>query len=135
MRIIKAVGAPMPNGHYSQAIAAGGLIFLSAQLPIIPGTNATVPDGIQAQARQTIYNSRAILEAAGAGLAQVVSASIYVTDIELWPRVDTVWAEVFGDCRPARGVFCVEALHLGASIAIQMIAAAPDDRPQRLQRR
>jgi reactive intermediate/imine deaminase len=129
MRSIETVGAPRPNGHYSQAIAANGLIFLSAQLPIIPGTNPTIPDGIEAQARQAIYNSRAILEAAGAGLAHVVSASIYVTDIENWPRVDTVWAEVFGDCRPARGVFCVNALHLGASIAIQMIAAAPIHRP------
>jgi 2-iminobutanoate/2-iminopropanoate deaminase len=133
--MIEAAGAPMPNGHYSQAIAASGLIFLSAQLPIIPGTNLTVPDGIEAQARQAIDNSRAILEASGAGLAHVVSASIYVTEIEHWPRVDAVWAEVFGDSRPARGVFCIDALHLGASIAIQMIAAAPVDPPQRLQRR
>jgi reactive intermediate/imine deaminase len=129
MRIIEAVAAPMPNGHYSQAIAASGLIFLSAQLPIVPGTNGTIPAGIEAQARQAIYNSRAILEASGADLAHVVSASIYVTDIENWPRVDAVWAEVFGDCRPARGVFCIEALHLGASIAVQMIAAAPVHRP------
>ena len=125
MRIIEAAGAPIPNGHYSQAIVAGGLIFLSAQLPIIPGPNVTIPDGIEAQARQAIHNSRAILEASGASLAHVVSASIYVTAIENWPRVDAVWAEAFGDWRPARGVFCVEALHLGASIAIQMIAAAP----------
>lgn len=125
MRILETGAAPTPNGHYSQAVVANGLIFLSAQLPIVPGTNGSIPDGIEAQARQALYNLRAILEASGANLACVVSASIYVTNIADWPRVDRVWAEVFGDCRPARGVFGIETLHLGASIAIQMIAAVP----------
>jgi 2-iminobutanoate/2-iminopropanoate deaminase len=128
MRIVETRNAPAPNGHYSQAVVANGLVFLSAQLPIDPRSQQ-LATGLEAQVHQVIANCRAILQASGSGLDHVLSASIYLTDITAWPLVDAIWTEAFEDHRPARGVFGVDALHLGASIAIQMSAIV---RPPRM---
>lgn len=114
--------APAPQGHYSQAIAVNGLIFVAAQLPIAP--DGSIPETIEAQCDVVLDNVAAILEAAGSGLDRLVSVSIYVTDIANWPRVNSGYAARLGEHRPARGVFVSPQLHLGAGIAIQAIGAA-----------
>ncbi|MET3666556.1 Rid family hydrolase [Caulobacter sp. 1776] len=113
--------APSPNGHYSQAVVTGDMVYLSNQLPTAPTTNA-IPQGIAAQTRQVIANCQAILHVAGSDLTCVVSVSIQVTDMDNWALVDAALAAAFGEHRPARGVVEVSRLHKDALIAMQMIA-------------
>lgn len=117
--------APAPRGHYAQATCYGGLIFVSNQLPLIPAENLHMPSGIEAQMSQLIRNVKAILGAAGAGLCDVVSATIYITDIADWTIANTVYAEAFGEHRPARTVAVSPSLHLDALVAMQVVAADP----------
>lgn len=114
--------APPPNGHYSQAVATEDRVYLSNQLPLLPDGSGRMPEGAAAQARQAIANCRAILAAVGGDLRDVVTATIQVTDMAAWPQVDAVWAEAFGDHKPARAVGAVAQLHLGALVAVQMTA-------------
>jgi len=113
--------APAPNGHYSQAIVFGELVFLSAQLPLDP--DGAIPADVSAQALQALANCGAILDAAGSGLDQVLSVTLYLADVAHWASVDRAFAAVLGDHRPARAMVPVPALHLGAQVAAQMIAA------------
>jgi 2-iminobutanoate/2-iminopropanoate deaminase len=127
MDIVRTSLAPPPGGHYSQAIVANGFVFASGQLPIIPTPAETapkIPDGIAAQTRQVFANLAVILEAAGSGLAKLVSVTVYVTDIADWPLVNEVYAEILGDHRPARTVTVSPQLHFGCRIEIQATALA-----------
>jgi 2-iminobutanoate/2-iminopropanoate deaminase len=136
LTLIETPDAPPCNGHYSQAVVTGGLVFLSHQLPLVPGSPGLMPEGLEAQVRQVIANCEVILRAAGSGLDRVISASVQVTDMAGWPVVDMLWAEAFGLHRPARGVTAVVALHLDALVAVQMTAAIQlcnrEDRDDRL---
>lgn len=114
--------APTPNGHYSQAVRAGGFIFVSTQLPIVAGAEPAIAPGIEQQAGQVVDNIAAILHAAHVSLAHVVSVTIFVTDMDSWPSVDRLFAAKFGTHRPARGVVMSPRLHLGALVAMQAIA-------------
>jgi 2-iminobutanoate/2-iminopropanoate deaminase len=114
--------APVPNGHYSQAVAHNGVLYLSIQLPLDPVTKE-LPDGIEAQVAQVLNNCEAILAAGGSALALVLSATVYLTDDADWPAVDAEFSRRFGTTRPARGVVFVPSLRLGASVAMLMIAA------------
>jgi reactive intermediate/imine deaminase len=126
---VATTDAPPPNGHYSQALACGDLVFLSAQLPLVAG--GRMPPGVREQADQVLRNCAQILQAAGSGLDQVVSLTLYVTDLAHWTCIDQAVGAAFGAHRPARAVLAVPALHLGAQVAAQMIAArrrAADDK-------
>lgn len=120
MKYHKTDKAPAAGGHYSQAVEANGIVYVSGQLPIRIGGG--IPDGIAEQTRQALANVAGILEAAGSDMASVVSATVFVQDIALWPEVNRIWAEVFGDHRPARTVAVSPQLHYGALIEVQTIA-------------
>ncbi|MGA0595872.1 RidA family protein [Enterovirga sp. CN4-39] len=122
MNFITTADAPPAGGHYSQAVAANGFLFVAGQLPI--RLEGGIPDGIEAQTRQALANAEAILKAAGSGLDKVVSATVYVSNIELWPDVNRVYAEIFGTHRPARTVAVSPQLHYGALVEVQVIALA-----------
>ncbi len=125
IRRIKSVlsdKAPAPAGHYSQAVIANGFVFVSGQLPIVPGGANEIPSGIDAQTRQALKNVAAILVAAGSNLKKLVSVTIYVTDIRDWPAVNRVYAELLEDHRPARAVAVSPQLHFGSLIEVQAIA-------------
>ncbi len=115
--------APAPAGHYSQAIVHGGLVFVAGQLPIDPAQPEQAVGSIEEQTEQTLRNVGAILQAAGSGLDRVVQMTIYISDISLWGRVNTVYTRVMGDHRPARAVVPTRDLHYGYQIEIQAIAA------------
>jgi 2-iminobutanoate/2-iminopropanoate deaminase len=122
MEVIRTDGAPMPAGHYSQAVVHGGFVFVAGQLPIVPGQREHRPGSAAGQTEQTLRNVQAILAAAGSGLDRVVQMTIYVSDISLWGEVNATYARIMGDHRPARAVVPVKELHHGYQIEIQAIA-------------
>jgi 2-iminobutanoate/2-iminopropanoate deaminase len=123
MREVKSAAAPDPVGPYSQAVTDGNLLFASGQIPIDPSTGAIVPGEIEDETRQVIANLGAVLEAGGSSLAQVLKATVYVTDLSLFARINAVYAEHFtGDPPPARATVQVAALPLGARVEIDAIA-------------
>lgn len=114
--------APRPNGHYSQAVVHGDLVYLSMHLPFTPD-GSCLPAGIEAQADQVLANCEAILAAAGSGLERTLSVTLYLTDVADWAAVNGVFARRFGTHRPARAMVPVNALHHGARVGLQLIAA------------
>ncbi len=127
MKEIRSREAPAPVGPYSQAIESDGWIFVSGQMPLEPETNALVDGEIEAQTARVLANLRAVLEAAGATLDDVVRTTIYLVDLGLFPRVNTVYGEHFTrDPQPARATVQVAALPLGAAVEIDAIARRDD---------
>jgi len=111
-------------GPYSQAVAHDGLLFVSGQIALDPERGALVPGGVEAEVERVIANLRAILEEAGTSLERVLRATVYVTDLGHFARVNAVYARHFtGDPPPARATVQVAALPLGAQVEIDAIAA------------
>ncbi|MGB9594032.1 MAG: RidA family protein [Anaerolineae bacterium] len=123
MHAITTPDAPMPAGHYAQAIVHDGLVFVSGQLPIDPRTGHKRVGSIEEQTEQALRNVEAILRASGSSLNKVLKTTVYVSDIALWDRVNAVYARFFGDHRPARAVVPTRELHFGFQVEIEAIAA------------
>lgn len=123
MRLVETASAPLPVGPYSQALVHGKLVFASGQIPLDPATGKLVTGEIEAQAERVLLNLRAVLEAAGSGMEQVLRATVYVTDLSLFARVNAVYGRFFAKPHPARATVQVAALPLGALIEIDAIAA------------
>jgi 2-iminobutanoate/2-iminopropanoate deaminase len=115
--------APLPGGHYSQAIVHNGLVYLSGQLPIDPQTGEKQTGSVEEQTRLVLQNLSAILEASGSSLSQVLKVTVYISDISLWGQVNEVYADVFGDHRPARAIVPTRDLHFGFKIEVDAVAA------------
>jgi 2-iminobutanoate/2-iminopropanoate deaminase len=117
------VGAlPSPKGHYSHAVRAGGLIFISGQLPA-PADGSEPPADLAGQARIALANLLAILSAAGGAPKDLAKVTVYLVGIEHWDAFNRIYAEAMGDARPARAVVPVAALHHGFLVEIEAIAA------------
>jgi 2-iminobutanoate/2-iminopropanoate deaminase len=125
MKTIATTQAPKPAGHYSQAVVHNGVVYVAGQLGIDPANPKAGPGSIEAQTEQTLKNIQAILQAAGSGLPHVLQMTIYVSDIDLWGKVNEVYTRVMGDHRPARAVVPVKELHYGYQLEVQAIAALP----------
>lgn len=123
MKPISAPKAPPAGGHYSHAIVHSGLAFVAGQLPFVPGSTEHKVGTIEEQTEQTLKNVGAVLEAAGSSLAKCVQMTIYISDMELWGRVNATYAKVMGESKPARAVVPVGLLHYGYQIEIQAIGA------------
>ena len=119
---ISTPGAPAAIGPYSQAIKAGNLLFLSGQIPLDPATGQLVPGGIEAQTRQVFANIGAILQAAGASFDQVVSATVYVADLNDFAKVNEIYATYFTSPAPARATVQVARLPKDSLVEIQVTA-------------
>lgn len=128
MRSISTPDAPKPFGHYSQAVVHAGMVYVAGMLPIDPATGELVAGDIGAQTERTMKNVEAVLESAGSDLDRLVSVTIYVTDVALWPQVNEVYSRLLGDHRPARAVVPVLPLRHGALIEIQAIASVDPDK-------
>ena len=116
-------GAPRAIGPYSQALRAGGFLFTAGQVGFDPTTGELVDGGIAEQTRQVLQNIRAILEAGGSGLAQVVKTTVFLVDMADFGAMNEVYAEAFGAHRPARSTVAVAALTRGARVEIEAVAA------------
>jgi 2-iminobutanoate/2-iminopropanoate deaminase len=120
---VLTANAPAPGGHYSQAVIYNGLVYVSGQLPINPATGEKNLGSIESQTEQVLANIGEILKAAGSDLSRVLKMTVYVADMELWGAVNTVYARVMGDARPARAIVPTKELHYGFKIEIEAIAA------------
>ncbi|MEO6778130.1 MAG: RidA family protein [Gemmatimonadaceae bacterium] len=123
MKFIETNQAPLPGGHYSQAVVANGLVFVSGILPIAPGGGERrIPEGIEAQARQVIANLRAVLSASDSDMNKLVSVQIFVSNVDLWGAINSIYTEALGAHRPARTVVPCGPLHYGALIELNAVA-------------
>lgn len=118
--------APAPIGPYSQAVAAGGWVFLSGQIPLDPATGTLVGTDAPSQARQVLANLAEVLGAAGLSPSDVVKTTIYIVDLAAFAAVNEVYAQFFGGCSvpPSRSTVQVAALPKGALVEIDAIAIA-----------
>ena len=124
-RAIHSDRFPTPVASYSQGFQAGNMLFITGQLPVDPVTSKKVGDGdITLEARQVMENMMAVLEEAGFSAKDVVSAVVYLIDIDTLDTVDAVWQEYFSDPQayPSRAVVEVSALVLGIQLEISAIA-------------
>jgi 2-iminobutanoate/2-iminopropanoate deaminase len=126
-RAIATDAAPQAIGPYSQAIAAGGLVFCSGQIGLDPTSGSLVPGTIADETRRVLENLRAVLAAAGLDLASVVRTTVYLVNLTDFPVVNQVYAEFFPASSPARSTMQVAALPRDARIEIDAIALAPSD--------
>ncbi len=120
--IIATDRAPAAVGPYSQGVRLDGLLFTAGQIPLDPATGQVGEGGIEAQARQSLANLQAILEAAGSSLADVVKATVFLVDMTEFKAMNGVYAQFFPDSPPARSAVQVGALPLGARVEIEAIA-------------
>ena len=122
MKAISTKNAPAAIGPYSQAIEVNGFVYASGQLPLDPATG-TFPEGIKAQTRQSLLNAKAIMEAAGLSLNDVVKTTVLLADIADFAEMNEVYAEFFSEPYPARSAFAVKSVPQGALVEIECIAA------------
>ena len=123
MEKVQVKNTPVPKGHYSQGIVHNGLVYVSGQLPMDMTTREAETGAIEAQTELALLNVEAVLHEAGSDLQHVVQMTIYVSDMELWDKVNEVYARILGEHRPARSIVPVKDLHFGTKIEIQAIAA------------
>ena len=119
--VIATPDAPAAIGPYSQGIAGNGLVFVSGQLPVDPKTGA-MPETIEAQARQSLTNLKAIIEASGSSLDKVVKTTCFLADIADFAAFNAVYAEFFPKDAPARSCFQVAAIPKNAKLEVEAIA-------------
>ena len=115
--------APGAIGPYSQAIKAGGLVFLSGQLPLDPASGQ-FPEGVKEQTRQSLTNAAHILEAAGSGLDKVIKTTVFLADMNDFAAMNEVYATFFSGAFPARSAVQVARLPKDALVEIECIAEA-----------
>ncbi len=123
MEKVQIKNAPAPKGHYSPAIVHNGLVYVSGQLPRNAETGAVETGAIELQTELALRNVEQILLAANSDLNHVLQFTIYVSDMELWDKVNETYARVLGEHKPARAIVPVKDLHFGTKIEIQAIAA------------
>ncbi len=122
-KVIETKNAPAPIGPYSQAVQTGNLVFVSGQIAKDPATGAMKNDSIKEETTQVMNNVKAVLEAAGLGMENVVKATIYLTDMGDFKKVNEVYGSFFKGNYPARETVQVVALPANAKIEISVIAA------------
>jgi 2-iminobutanoate/2-iminopropanoate deaminase len=121
-RIIHTDRAPLAVGPYSQAVEAGGTLYISGQLPIDPATGLT-PASVEEQTEQALKNVGAILEAAGYSYADVVKSTVLLSDMADFPAMNSVYARFYTEKMPARAAYQVAQLPFGVKVEIETIAA------------
>ncbi|MGL4688102.1 MAG: RidA family protein [Fusobacteriaceae bacterium] len=117
-RIINTPNAPGAIGPYSQAVEVNGTLYVSGQIPFVPATMAVVSEDVKEQTRQSLENVKAIVEAAGYTLADVVKAGVFIKDMNDFALINEVYNEYLGDIKPARA--CVEVARLPRDVKVEI---------------
>ena len=120
--VIQTDKAPRAIGPYAQAIKIDGLLFTSGQIALDPATGKLIDGDISTQTRQVMENLKAVLESGSSSLNQVVKATVYLTDLSAFSKMNEVYAEYLGHVKPARSTVGVASLPLGASVEIDLVA-------------
>ncbi|HXN09760.1 MAG TPA: RidA family protein [Steroidobacteraceae bacterium] len=120
-QVIHTDAAPKAIGPYSQAVRVGDTVYVSGQIPLDPGTGTLVSGDIEAEIRRVIENLKAIVQAAGGTLAQVVKVTVFLTDLAHFAIVNQLMAAYFSEPYPARAAIGVAALPRGARIEMECV--------------
>lgn len=123
MKALHTDKAPAAIGPYSQAIEVNGMVFASGQIPLDPATGNVVEGGIKEQTHQALTNAKAIMEAAGLSLANVVKTTVFMADMADFAAMNEVYATFFTKPYPARSAVAVKALPKGVLVEVECIAA------------
>ena len=121
--IISTENAPQAIGPYSQAVKAGGLMFISGQIPLNPETGDLVSGSIEEEANQVLQNIKSICEAAGHGMEDIVKITIFLTDLGNFATVNDVMKKHFSEPYPARATVEISGLPLGVNVEIEAIVS------------
>ena len=119
---IETAKAPTPIGPYSQAVRSGSFLFLSGQVGLDPEAGALVEGGVEAQVRKALQNLEHVVREAGGAIGDIVKTTIFVVDLGDFAKVNQIYADFFGEFRPARSTVEVSRLPLGAAVEIEAIA-------------
>ena len=122
-QIINPAGGPGALGPYSPAIKCNGLVFVSGQIPLDPASGELVGGDIQAQVRRVLENIGLLLKGAGSSFQEVLKVSVFLANLDNFDAMNQVYAEYFGDSRPARSTIEVSRLPKGVDVEIDVIAA------------
>lgn len=120
--VVYTRSAPEPIGPYSQAVKAGNMLFVSGQIPVDPKTGEVVKGDVREQTRRVLENIKAVLEAAGYGLSDVVMSFVFLSDMSLFGQFNEVYAEYFKDKPPAR--VTVQAARLPRDVLVEIAVIA-----------
>jgi 2-iminobutanoate/2-iminopropanoate deaminase len=119
---INTSNAPAPIGPYSQAVKAGGFLYISGQIALNPATSELIIGTITEETEQVMNNLKAILESAGLGFSNVIKTSIFLSDMELFANVNEVYGKFFDTDYPARETIAAKGLPKNVNVEISMIA-------------
>ena len=117
-QVIHTDNAPKAIGPYSQAVKAGNMIFVSGQVPFVPETMEIVEGDVKAQTAQSLKNVQAILAEAGLDFSHVVKSTVFIKDMNEFAQINEVYAEFFGENKPARA--CVEVARLPKDVKVEI---------------
>ena len=118
-------GVPAPRGPYSPAVRAGGFIYVSGQVPVDPVTQTMISGDVATETRQVLNNIKGVLEGCGASLADVVKCGVYLADGKDFAAMNEVYAQFFGEAKPARTTVAVAFAIPGIKVEIDAIAYKP----------
>ncbi len=121
-KVVSAAGAPSAIGPYSQAVAAGGLLFCSGQIPLHPGSGGVMPGGVAKQTRRVLENLKAIIEETGSKLENVVKTTVYLKNLDDFDEMNEVYAEFFPADPPARATVEVSRLPRNVLVEVECVA-------------
>ncbi|MSS78063.1 RidA family protein [Anaerococcus sp. AGMB00486] len=122
MKVIETKNAPAAVGAYSQGIVTNGFVYSSGQLPLVPETGELISDDIKKATKRSLENVKNIIEEGGSSIEKIVKVNIFLADINDFAAVNEVYAEFFGDHKPARS--CVQVAHLPKDGLLEIEAIA-----------
>lgn len=122
MDFVATSGAPKAIGPYSQAVRANGILFASGQIALDPESGNLISGDFAAQVRRVFDNLAAVLREGGSSFSRVTKATVYLTDLSTFQAMNAIYAEYFGDHKPARSTVGVKELPRGAQVEIDVIA-------------
>ena len=121
MKILNSEKMPKSNGHYSMCIEHNGTLYTAGQLPMDDDGN--IPDGIEVQAALVFEKIENIVTAANSSKDKIIQMRLYISDIDMWPKVNAVYADFFGSHKPVRSIIPTRDLHYGCLIEAEAVAA------------
>jgi 2-iminobutanoate/2-iminopropanoate deaminase len=125
LKIVHTDNAPAAIGPYSQGVVVNGLLFTAGQIALDPASGQVVPGDVAAQTEQVMKNLAAVLSTVGASWKDVVKTTVFLHDMNEFPKVNEVYGRVLGDARPARSTVQVSALPRGVLVEIEAVVAVP----------